>query len=33
MDFGYIDESAIVNPEDLIYIDVVNDQFYGQFWW
>jgi hypothetical protein len=29
MDFGFIDESAIVNPEDLIWIDVVNDQYYG----
>lgn len=31
MDFGYIDYEAIESP--VVWTDVVNDEFYGRFWW
>jgi hypothetical protein len=33
MDFGFWDSAALVSPEDLIWMDVQNDPYYGQFWW
>lgn len=33
MDVGFYDEAAMDDSDDLVWIDVVYDRWYGQFWW
>jgi hypothetical protein len=33
MDFGFYDTTAITSTSDLVWIDVLNDETYGNYWW
>lgn len=33
MDVGFYNEAAMNDPDDLVWIPVVDDEFYGTYWW
>lgn len=33
IDMGYYDNMAMENPDDLMWIDSVNDEWLDDFWW
>jgi hypothetical protein len=33
IDMGYYDNMAMANPDDLMWIDSVNDEWLDDFWW
>lgn len=33
MDIGFYDESAMSNPDDLMWISVADDDYFGTYWW
>lgn len=33
IDIGFVDESAMTSTDDLVWVEVVDDMWYGQYWW
>lgn len=33
MDVGFYNEDAMDDPDDLMWIEVADDSYYGTFWW
>jgi hypothetical protein len=33
IDMGFYDDAAMENPDDLMWIDSVNDEWLDDFWW
>ena len=33
MDFGFYNTAAMTSESDLVWLDVLNDATYGDYWW